>query len=145
MKTLVFAGICLFGLTSQAGDAVAVGYTADGTWTAIMYYCSSTPKGGADYKNAADAREAALRDLRRRVGENMVRSTIIADSDRTGHVAVARGKTKAGKDEIVVGRGKSQAEADKKALADLEQRGATAGQKIAYRYFSHGDDSAAGR
>jgi hypothetical protein len=41
----------------------------------------------------------------------------------------------------VVGRGKSQAEADANALAELKKDGATLNQKIVYRYFSYGSDS----
>ena len=37
--------------------------------------------------------------------------------------------------------GKSQAEADERALAQLKQADATAKQKIVYRYFSYGADS----
>jgi len=40
----------------------------------------------------------------------------------------------------VVGRGETQAEADEKAMAELNQRGATNNQKVVYRYFSHGSD-----
>ncbi len=35
---------------ADAGDAVVIGYNADGIWTSVTYYCSGTPKGGADYK-----------------------------------------------------------------------------------------------
>ena len=134
---------CLAGLSVHAGDAVVIGYNSEGVWTAITYDRSSTLKGGAHYKNAAQAREAALRDLRVRAGENLARVSILADSDLTGYVAVARGTTESGKDVNVVGHGRSQAEADKKALAELNQGRATANQKIVYRYFSYGADSGA--
>lgn len=134
--------LCSVVFSAKAGDAVAVGYNADGIWTMVTYYSSSTPKGGSDYKNSADARAAALQDLRRRNGENMTRSAILASSDLTTRAVVARGETQSGKDVIVVGYGKSEGEAEKKAVNDLKQNGATAKQKIMYRYFSHGQDSA---
>jgi hypothetical protein len=84
-----------------------------------------------------------LRDLRKRAGDGLARADVLADSDLTGFVAVARGKTESGKDVTVVGYGKAQEEADKKALADLHRAGAAAKQKIVYRYFSYGADSAA--
>jgi hypothetical protein len=123
-----------------AGDAVVIGHNADGVWTAVTYYCSSTPKGGRDYKDQAGAREVALRDLKRRGGEQMIRSSVLSESDSTGYVAVARGSNGSG-DVTVVGRGKSQPEADEKAMAQLARDGATAKQKIVYRYFSYGADS----
>jgi hypothetical protein len=124
-----------------AGDAVAVGYNSEGIWTAVMYHCSSTPKGGRDYKDSKQAGEAALRDLRKRAPENLAKATILAASDLTGYVAVGRGKAESGAETNVVGHGESQAEADRKAFAQLNEARATAGQKIVYRYFSHGADS----
>jgi hypothetical protein len=120
---------------------VAIGYNADGVWTAVTYYSSSTPKGGRDYKTSTEAREAALRDLRARTGQNLARASILASSDSTGYAAVARGKAKSGKDLNVVGYGKSQTDADKKALAQLNEADATENQTIVYRYFSYGTDS----
>jgi hypothetical protein len=137
-------GICLsVCLTARlfAGDAVVVGYNADGVWTTWTYYCSSTAKGGRDYKDAAQAREIALRDLRRRNGKQ-ARTEVLAESDSTGYVACARAKTRTGKDVMVVGRGKSQAEADEDALDKLQRGDGTAEQKIVYRYHSYGADSA---
>ena len=107
----------------------------------VTYYASSTAKGGKDYKDSAQARVAALRDLRRRLGNTLAKGDVIAASDLTGYVAVARGETQSGKDITVVGRAKSREDAEKKALADLNQAGATAKQKIVYHYFSHGADS----
>jgi hypothetical protein len=133
---------CSIAFSAKAGDAVAVAYSPEGIWTMVTYYSSSTPKGGADYKNSADARTAALQDLRRRAGENMTRSKIIASSDLTTQAAVARAETQSGKDVIVVGYGKSEAGAEKKALSDLKQSGATTKQKIMYRYFSNGEKPA---
>ena len=126
-----------------AGDAVAVGYNAEGVWTGVTYYASSKPKGGKDYKNENGAREEALRDLRKRSAYAASTVNILSSSDVTGFVAVARGKDKSDKDVNVVGRGKSQAEADRDALAKLNEAGAGAKQKIVYRYFSYGADSAA--
>jgi hypothetical protein len=128
-----------------AGDAVAIGYNAEGIWTAVTYYNSSTPLGGKDYKNVVDARKEALRDLRVRAGQGLARASILGSSDSTGFAAVARGKTRAGKDLNVVGYGASQNDADEKALSKLQQAGATENQKIVYRYFSYGADSAADR
>jgi hypothetical protein len=140
ISLLVFL-LSLNGVSTRAGDAVVVGYNAEGAWTTITYYSSSTPKGGKDYKTSAQAREAASRDLRRRGIDQLAKESVLSDSDSTGYVAVARAKTKPGKDVIVVGRGQSQAEADKDALAKLKQAEATAGQKIAYRYHTYGADS----
>ena len=124
-----------------AGDAVAVGYNADGVWTSVTYYASGKPKGTNDYKTEADARAEAMRDLKRRDVVKGARVEILSSSDATGFVAVARGTDKSGKDANVVGRGKSQAEADEQAMAELQKAGATKNQKIVYRYFSYGSDS----
>jgi len=123
-----------------AGDAVAVGYNADGIWTSVTYYSSGSPKGARDYKTEAEAREEALRDLRKRGGEGLARSEILSSSDATGYVAVARGIDKSRKDQNVVGRGKTQKEADEAAMAELNKAGAIKNQKIVYRYFSNGID-----
>jgi hypothetical protein len=123
-----------------AGDAVVIGYNADGVWTAVTYHCSSSPKGGRDYRDKVQAREAARRDLRRRGGGQMVRSRILDQSDHTGYVAVARGETDTGADLTVVGRGESQQKADEAALTQLSRGKANSKQKIVYRYFSYGTD-----
>src|SRR5438270_1328044 len=81
-----------------AGDAVAVGYNSEGVWTAVTYYSSSSPKGGRDYKTEKEASEIALRDVRKRSEHEIASAKIIASSDSTGFVAVARGKDKSGKD-----------------------------------------------
>ncbi len=143
MKRAILAiGLSFFIVSSAfTGDAVAVGYNSEGIWTAVTYDRSSTPKGGTHYRNAAQARVAALRDLRVRAGEDLAKATILAASDLTGYVAVARGKAESGTEVNVVGYGKSQAEADKKAFAQLNGARATANQKIVYLYFSHGADS----
>ena len=126
---------------AAAGDAVAIGYNAEGVWTGVTYYASSKPKGGKDYKTENGAREEAMRDLRKRSSYAASTVNILSSSDSTGFVAVARGKDKSGKDVNVVGRGKSQTDADKQAIAQLNQAGASTEQKIVYRYFSHGSDS----
>jgi hypothetical protein len=127
-----------FTVSALAGDAVAIGYNKDGTWTSVTYYCSSKPKGGKDYKTEAEARDEALRDLKKRGDQTTTRTEILSSSDSTGFVAVARGHDKSEKDANVVGRGKSQAEANESALAELNKTGATKNQKIVYRYFSYG-------
>jgi len=124
-----------------AGDAVAIGYNADGIWTDVTYYRSATPKGGKDYRTSAQAREFALRDVRRRSQSAIATTHILSSSDSTGFVAVARGQDKSGRDFHAVGHAKSQAEADKKAIGELNEAGAGAEQKIVYRYFSYGADS----
>jgi hypothetical protein len=67
---------------------------------------------------------------------------IIAASDRTGHFAYARGKTKAGEDLHRVGFGSSKEEAQRDALAQLAEAGGSRGATVIYNYFSHGRDSA---
>lgn len=129
---------------AYAGDAVAIGYNADGVWTAVTYYSSGTPKGGADYKDEAGARDAAAQDLKKRAGEGIVTTKIIGASDRTGHVAYARGKTQGGADAHAVGYGATKAEAQQRAFAELTRDGATRNQKVIYSYFSHGAESAPG-
>jgi hypothetical protein len=124
-----------------AGDAVAIGYNADGVWTAVTYYRSATPKRGKDYRTSTQARDFAIRDVRKRSESNVATTHILSSSDSTGSVAVARGQDKSGRDFHGVGRGKSQAEADKKAFDLLNEAGAGAEQKIVYRYFSYGADS----
>ena len=138
---LLFALLIVTGSASQAGDAVAIGYNAAGVWTAVTYYCSSTPPGGADYKDEAGAREAALRDLQRRAGEGVVTTKIIAASDRTGHFAYARAKSRSGEDLHAVGFGPNKAEAEQSALRELRQTGGTRNAKVIYNYFSHGAEA----
>ena len=123
-----------------AGDAVAIGYNQDGVWTAVTYYRSGTHKGGKDYKTEPQARELATRDARRRSEYPPTTIHVFSSSDKTGFVAVARGKNKSGTDIHGVGRGTTQAEADQKALELLNGSGAGAEQKIIYRYFSYGAD-----
>jgi hypothetical protein len=139
---IFFLSSCLLALCSSAlaGDAVAIGYNADGIWSSVTYYSSGRAKGGNRYKTEAEAGQEALRDLRKRGGEGLARAEILSSSDATGFVAVGRGTDKSRKDQNVVGRGKTQAEADEKAMAELNERGATKNQKIVYRYFSHGSD-----
>jgi len=124
-----------------AGDAAAIGYNANGIWKDVTYYRSATPKGGKDYRTSAQAREFASRDVRRRSQHSVAKASILSSSDSTSFVAVARGQDKSGRDFHRVGRAKSQAEADKKAISELNGAGAGAEQKIVYRYFSYGSDS----
>ena len=138
---LIMIPVSFLASRSFAGDAVAIGYNEGGIWTSVTYYSSATPKGGRDYKTEKEAREEALRDLRARGGEHLARAEILSSSDSTGFAAVARGKDKSGKDLNVVGRGKSQTEADANGFAGLNNAGASAKQKIVYRYFSNGADS----
>ena len=129
-------------LVTRAGDALAVGYNADGVWTAVTYYCSSTPPGGKDYKNERDAREAATRDLKTRTPEGIVKTAILASSDRTGNFAYARGKTEGGKKDLhAVGFGETKQQAEEDALRQLTKQGAKLEQHIIYNYFSHGADA----
>lgn len=137
----MFSSVLLAPCSSLlSGDAVAIGYNAEGVWTSVTYYSSGTPKGGKDYKTEAEAREAALGDLQRRGDHQTARSEILSASDSTGFVAVARGTDRSRKDQNVVGRGTTQREADEKAMAELKRLGATKNQKIVYRYFSYGGD-----
>jgi hypothetical protein len=139
LRVTIAASVLAFSAAKVfAGDAVVVGYNADGVWTSATYYSSGTPPGGSDYKTEAAAREAATRDLKARAGEGVVRVEVIASSDRTAHVAYARGKTNAGKDLHAVGYGATDAEAQRTAFADLARRGASSSQKVIYRYFTHG-------
>ena len=133
--------LSIFGAARAiAGDAVAIGYNAQGVWTSVTYYSSGKPKGSSDYKTEAEAREEALRDLKKRGGDQTARSEIISSSDATGFVAVARGTDKSKKDQNVVGRGQSQHEADANAIAELTKAGAIKSSKVVYRYHSHGAD-----
>jgi hypothetical protein len=144
LKGIVLLVLCfVIARPTFAGDAIAIGYNYDGVWTAVTYNRSSTPKGGAHYHDAFKACEFALRDLRARASEDLVKAEIVGQSDRTGYVAVARG-TAISRDTAVtvVGRGKSQAEADSSALKVLSERDATTEEAIVYRYFSYGADSA---
>ena len=136
----------LLGLTSvmaQAGDAVAIGYNDKGVWTSVIYYCSGTAKGGSDYKDAKGAREAALKDLKKRGGAQQATSKILASSDKTGNFAVASARASTAgemKDVFAVGYGKSAEEAEKDAFAQLARQKATEKKKVHYKYFSHGED-----
>ena len=129
----------LFAVPSAAaGDAVAIGYNSDGVWTSVTYYSSSQPKGSKDYKTEAEARDEALHDLKKRGDQTTTRTEILSSSDSTGFVAVARGHGQSPRDTNIVGRGKSQIEADENAMAELKKSGATRNQRIVYRYFSYG-------
>src|SRR5438874_10365363 len=66
----------------SAGDAVAIGYNANGVWTDVTYYRSATPKGGKDYRTSTQAREFALRDVRRRSQHSVAKASILSSSDR---------------------------------------------------------------
>jgi hypothetical protein len=136
----------LFGLIAHrllAGDAVATGYNAAGVWTSVTYNRSSSPKGGPHYRKAADAGMLAELDLHLRSRVNPIRTKILDQSDRTGYVTVARGKSPhANSGVTVIGRGKSQTEADECAMQRLTNTGDTENEKILYRYFSYGADSA---
>ena len=126
-----------------AGDAVVTGYNSEGVWTGVTYNRSSTPKGGLHYRDAAEAGILAELDLHLRGRVNPVRTQILDQSDRTGYVTVARGKSpRANSGVTVIGRGKSQAEADQSAIQKLKHVGDTENERILYRYFSYGADSA---
>ena len=139
---VLFLSVAALADVARAGDAVAIGYNADGVWTSVTYYSSGTPKGGRDYKDEAAARTAAIEDLKRRAGDGIVRTEILASSDRTTYAAYARGK-RAKEDVHAVGYGSSKQEAERNAMAELSRRGGTRGQKVIYNYFSHGADSSA--
>jgi len=147
MKTVVlgslFAFSFLFAPAAFAGDAIAIGYAENGAWAAVTYNRSSTPRGGPHYHNAAQACIFALRDLQTRASDYyFARLEILGQSDKTGYVAVARGKALTrGTDVTAVGRGKSQLEADHDAMKKLIDREATTESEIVYRYFSYGSDS----
>jgi len=144
MKLIIVGALfCLATHLVVAGDAIVIGYNSEGIWTAVTYDRSSTPKGGPHYREAAQACVLALRDLRVRAGENLATTKIVGQSDRTGYVAVARGRSMAAnKDVTAVGRGNSQAEADSKVFARLKEMDCTEDEQIVYRYFSYGTDSA---
>lgn len=143
MKLIVVGALfCVVTCPTFAGDAVAIGYNYDGVWTAVTYNRSSTPKGGSHYHDAAQAATFAVRDLWHRATDDLARTEIVGESDRTGYVAVAQGKAiTRNKDVTAVGRGKSQNEADRNALKLLTGREATTEAVIVYRYFSYGSDS----
>jgi hypothetical protein len=145
IKTIV--SVVLFCLASHqlfAGDAVAMGFNGEGIWTAVTYIRSSDPKGGPHYHDAAQACSIAVRDLRSRAHKGLVRTKVIGQSDRTGYVTVARGASaKPNTGVTVIGRGKSQSEADKNAWQKLSDALATEKESVVYRYFSYGTDAAA--
>jgi len=141
--SLLAAFIILFWASlGFAGDAVAIGYNANGVWTSVTYYASSKPQGGKDYKTEAEAREAAMRDLQKRDTVKGARVEILSSSDATGFVAVARGTDSSGKDANVVGRGATKREAGENAMSELKKVAAIRNKKIVYRYFSFGADGA---
>lgn len=142
-RFFVLLAVATLGCSNaRGGDAVAIGYNADGVWTAVMYYSSGTMKGGSDYKDEAGARDAAIRDLKQRAGEGIVKTSILASSDRTARVVYARGQTKAGEDKHAVAYGTTEEEARAQAFADLKRNGATKKFEVIYRYFTHGADDA---
>ena len=135
--------LSLFVASAPAGDAVAMGYRADGVWTAVTYIRSPAPPGRALYHDAADAAVRAERDLHLRAKAGLARTKIIDQSDSTGYVTVMRGGVPdANKGVTAVGRGESQKKADQDALNKLSASAATAHEKVLYRYFSYGSDAA---
>jgi hypothetical protein len=144
MKTVILGFLFAFLLAPAAfgGDAIAIGYAEDGAWAALTYNRSSTPRGGSHYHDAAQACTFALRDLQTRASDYyFARTEILGRSDKTGYVAVARGKAiNRSTDVTAVGRGKSQLEADNNAMKKLFDREATTDSEIVYRYFSYGSD-----
>jgi len=137
----------ILGLTIRdlhAGDAIAVGFTWEGVWMAVTYNRSSTPKGGPNYHDSAQACVFAERDLRSRAsggGAGPARTAIIYQSDKTGFVALAHGKRlNENKGVMTIGRGQSQEEADHQALEKLKEKAATEEPAIVYRYFSYGSE-----
>src|SRR3954464_212524 len=137
MKLRITLSLCIFVVaagTAWAGDAVAIGYNKDGVWTSVSYYSSGTAKGGSDYKDEAGAREEAIRDLKKRGGEDIAQTDILASSDKTAHVVYARGKTDKGEDKHAVAYGSSEDDAKDKAFADLKKNGATKELKVFYHY-----------
>jgi hypothetical protein len=147
IRRIIFGTLsCLIAHQASAGDAVAIGYNHDGVWTAVTYNRSSTPKGSLHYHDAVQACTLALRDLHTRASDNLVRTEIVGKSNRTGYVAVAQGKAiSRNKDVTVIGRGRTQTEADQEALEKLNAADATTNAQIVYRYFSYGADSTADR
>jgi hypothetical protein len=136
--------LCAFARPIFAGDAIAIGYNYDGAWSSLTYNRSSTPKGGPHYHDSAKACAFAVHDLWSRASEYLARTEILGQSDKTGYVAVARGKAVTrNKDVTAVGRGKSQDEADRNALKKLSDRDAMTDAEVVYRYFSYGEDSGA--
>ena len=134
--------VCVIARQVSAGDAIAMGYDYQGVWTAMTYFHSSTPKGGHHYWSATQACIFARRDLRLRANDDLARTKIIGQSDRTGYVAVAHGAVAdENKGVTTIGRGKSQNEADANALKQLNERKATTDERVVYRYFSYGTDA----
>jgi hypothetical protein len=140
--TLIFC--CAGARIAVCGDAVAIAYNSDGAWSALTYNRSSTPRGGPHYRDSHRAAEFAVRDLWKRATEYLDHAEVLGQSDKTGYVSVARGKSVTrNKDVVAVGRGKSQSEADAKALTKLRDRDATTEAQTVYQYFSYGTDSGA--
>jgi hypothetical protein len=143
--TAVIAGLLflLFVVSAPAGDAVVMGYRADGVWTAVTYIRSPDPRGGPHYHDATDAATCAQRDLLLRASGGSARTKVVDQSDITGYVTVMRGTMPTeNKGLTTVGRGQSQEKADQDALNKLAANAATAHEKIVYRYFSYGSDAA---
>lgn len=142
-RTRIAVLMVAFAFSSRvvfAGDAVAIAYNREDVWTTVTYYCSSTPPGGKDYQNEKQASETAVRDLHRRSKYPVAKTSVLSSSDATGFATVARGPDKSGRDETVIGRGKTQPAADD-AAEKLLQAAGVAKHKIVYRYFSYGADA----
>jgi hypothetical protein len=140
---IIFTGMLFLLAVShvEAGDAVAMAYDSNGVWTAVTYIRSTTPKGGAHYHDSTEAAASARQDLHRRAATYLFRTKVIGQSDRTCYVTVARGNSpKPNTSVTVIGRGKTQSEADQDALQQLSHA-AAADEKIVYQYFSYGSDS----
>lgn len=125
---------------AQAGDAVAMAFDSDGVWISLTYIRSTTPKGGAHYHDSTEAGASARQDLHRRAGTEVFRTKVIGQSDQTCYVTVARGKSsKPNTCVTVIGRGKTQSQADQDALQQL-RHAAAADETIVYQYFSYGSE-----
>src|SRR3954469_2625616 len=142
--TAIIIGSVIYSFvpSTPAGDAVVMGYRADGVWTAVTYIRSSAPPGGGiHYHDSADAAVSAERDLRLRSKAGLARTKIVDQSDSTGYVTVMRGSVAdANKGVTTVGRGPSQEKADHDASSKLTALAATTHERVIYRYFSYGMD-----
>jgi hypothetical protein len=130
----LFLAVWITAVQARAGDAVAFDYA---TGVGGIYY-SSSREGGADYRDAVDARAPALAMARKQGAKSPY---VIHQSDVTGYFCLAVGFNDSGKYVACVGRGVSAVNAKADAFAGLKAYGAVSKPDVIHEYFSYGTGS----
>jgi hypothetical protein len=113
LGSFLFVVCCVTPLQLRAGDAV--GYDWD---EGMFRYCwSPDPPGSPRYSTAADC----IAQVQRAFGDTDHNYTILYDSDRTHFVAFAGGDDQDGREQIAIGSGSTQYDAQQDAYRQLRE------------------------